>query len=87
MEKGDTLYCKKYFFYNCHFFPGDKFEILDVNTDYVFLKTKLGLSILMNTNKKKQMVFNKHYYIWDFLQTTIEFRKYKLEKLNELQER
>jgi hypothetical protein len=84
MKIGDILYCKNYFFYNCHFYIGDEFEIIDMNDEHTLLRTKLNAKILMNNIKYKQYRFNNRIYIWDYLQTNIEFRKYKLEKLNEI---
>lgn len=81
MKIGDTLYCKNYFFNNCHFFPGDKFEIIDITSYHTLLKTKLDLTISMNNIKYGHIFLNKNRYIWDYLQTHTELRKDKLQSL------
>ncbi len=87
MKVGDNLYCKKYFFHNCHFFPGDKFEIICIFNEYISLCTKLNRKISLNINNNKKEYFNKNHYLWDYLQTEQEYRKSKLIKLNEIQSR
>lgn len=87
MKVGDKLYCKKYFFCNCHFYPNDKFEILNIFNGYVSLKTKLNRSISLSIDPNINEYFNRDYYIWEYLQTEQEYRKSKLIKLNEIQRR
>lgn len=74
---GSTIICKKYYFYDGHYFIGDKFTIVENNKHNIKIKTKLNTYHLIGIDKKESYWF----YYNDIFYTLDEMRKLKIKKI------
>jgi len=83
-KKGDTVICKKYYFYNGHFFPGDKFKIIEINENHVKLQTRLNNYNIIYYDEKHYNKYDVNYlYFWNLFYSKEELRRIKIKNIKQ----